>query len=168
MLSQNGEKGPTGYTVFEVNEFIMLKLIGPHTVIFVAEERFLHCKFLLLDISVNKISSFDEIESIDESQIVEITWTPPLFRSNQPPYPPAAERTGDPMVFSIENETVSYTEAGASVQMQLTIKSGDYEICLSVVDLDGRESVDSPGILRRVVSLDSPESVLNFEIRIIR
>lgn len=58
---------------FKVNDYITLKLeVNPwegywETVIYVNERRFDQCKFLLLDIPIEKIKTFDEIESIDEA-----------------------------------------------------------------------------------------------------
>ncbi len=58
---------------FKVNNYLTLKLkqvVGTYeleTIIYVAGERFRQCKFLLLDIPINEISSFDEIDSIDEA-----------------------------------------------------------------------------------------------------
>jgi len=51
---------------FRVNEYITLKLEEGKTNIYVKDQLFNQCKFLLLDISVDKVSSFDDIESIDE------------------------------------------------------------------------------------------------------
>ena len=52
---------------FKVNEYITLKLENNETIIYVAGKRFQQCKFLLLNVPVNKISSFDAINSIDEA-----------------------------------------------------------------------------------------------------
>ena len=52
---------------FKVNEFITLRLEEEKTVIYVAGERFQQCKFLLLNISVDQISTISDIESIDEA-----------------------------------------------------------------------------------------------------
>jgi len=63
---------------FKVNDYLALRLEPvwslqeqeegeQETVIYVVGERFRQCKFLFLDISVNEISSFDEIDSIDEA-----------------------------------------------------------------------------------------------------
>ena len=52
---------------FKVNEFITLKLEDEKTNIYVKGQLFNQCKFLLLNIPVDKISTFDEIESIDEA-----------------------------------------------------------------------------------------------------
>jgi len=52
---------------FKVNKYITLKLENNETIIYVNSERFDQCKFLLLNIPVNEIKSFDEIESIDEA-----------------------------------------------------------------------------------------------------
>ncbi|MHA1986291.1 MAG: leucine-rich repeat domain-containing protein [Promethearchaeota archaeon] len=50
---------------FRVNNFITLRLEGGNTIIYVADEKFQQCKFLLFNIIVDKLSTFDEIESID-------------------------------------------------------------------------------------------------------
>jgi len=52
---------------FVINEFLSLKLENDITMVFVAEEAFHQCKFLLLEIPVNDITSLDEIKSIDEA-----------------------------------------------------------------------------------------------------
>jgi len=52
---------------FKVNEYITLKLEGRKTNIYFNEHLFRQCKFLLLTVPIDKISSFDEIESIDEA-----------------------------------------------------------------------------------------------------
>ncbi len=52
-------------SVFIINKFLTLKLEGKESHIYVAGKRFRQCKFLLIDIPKNDISSFDEIESID-------------------------------------------------------------------------------------------------------
>ncbi len=51
---------------FNVNEYITLKLENNKTNIYIKNEFFQICKFLLLDISVSEIKSFDDIDSIDE------------------------------------------------------------------------------------------------------
>lgn len=52
---------------FKVNGLITLKLEGDKTMIYVDGMEFRQCKYLLLDIPVEKISSFDEIDSVDEA-----------------------------------------------------------------------------------------------------
>lgn len=52
---------------FKVNDYIMLKLEGNNTIIYIAEERFRQCKYLLLNIPADKASTFDGIKSIDEA-----------------------------------------------------------------------------------------------------
>jgi len=52
---------------FRVNKFITLKLEGKDTIIYVNGERFDQCKFLLLDVPLDEITSLDAIESIDEA-----------------------------------------------------------------------------------------------------
>jgi len=51
---------------FKVNEFITLKLENNETIIYVNGKRFNQCKFLMLNISYDKITAFNDIESIDE------------------------------------------------------------------------------------------------------
>ncbi|KKM83074.1 hypothetical protein LCGC14_1313090 [marine sediment metagenome] len=51
--------------LFIINEFLTLKLESEKTHIYVAGQKFQQCSFLLIDIPVEDISSFDEIESID-------------------------------------------------------------------------------------------------------
>lgn len=52
---------------FKVNKFITLKLEDNKTNIYVNGKYFNQCKILLLDIPVNKISSFDDIGSMDDA-----------------------------------------------------------------------------------------------------
>ncbi len=51
---------------FKVNEYITLKLESNQIMIYVKGQQFRQCKFLLLNIPVKKITSLDDIESIDE------------------------------------------------------------------------------------------------------
>ncbi len=63
---------------FKVNDYIALKLEyvkgditvmpGWSTVIYVKGKRFKQCKYLLLNIQIDDISSFDKIQSIDEAE----------------------------------------------------------------------------------------------------
>jgi len=57
---------------FRVHEFITLKLEENKTVIYVAGEKFRQCSKLILEIPVNNITDFDEIQSVDD--IVEKQW----------------------------------------------------------------------------------------------
>lgn len=52
---------------FKVNEYILLRLKGSDTFIYIQGEKFIQCKYLLLNIPVEKISSISEINSIDEA-----------------------------------------------------------------------------------------------------
>jgi hypothetical protein len=52
---------------FTINKFIKLRLEDGKTVIYVNDERFDQCKFLLLDIPVNEMTSLNELESIDDA-----------------------------------------------------------------------------------------------------
>ena len=51
---------------FIVNEFLSLKLEEDITMIYVAQKPFVQCKFLLLEIPVQTITSLDEMKSIDQ------------------------------------------------------------------------------------------------------
>ena len=48
---------------FVINDFITLKLENNETIIYIRNERFDQCKFLLLQIPVDEITSLNEIES---------------------------------------------------------------------------------------------------------
>lgn len=52
---------------FKINEYIIVRLEEGKTNIYVKRRFFNQCKYLLLNIPVNKVSSFDEINSIDEA-----------------------------------------------------------------------------------------------------
>ena len=52
---------------FRVNKYILLRLEGKYTVIYVNGKRFIDCKRLVIDIPKNDINDYDEIESIDEA-----------------------------------------------------------------------------------------------------
>ena len=75
---------------FVVNNYIKLQLEEEKTVIYVGNREFWHCTFLLLNIPIEKISSFDEIESIDEvSQRLDKS-----LEMNQGQIPPEVEFWG--------------------------------------------------------------------------
>ncbi|MFX0012812.1 MAG: hypothetical protein ACFE9R_21045 [Candidatus Hermodarchaeota archaeon] len=78
---------------FKINQYLTLKLEGNRTNIYVNEELFQQCKFLLLEIPIEKISSFDEIESIDEaSEKLDRSLEQP--REGSPRIPPETEFWG--------------------------------------------------------------------------
>ena len=52
---------------FRINKYLKLRLEGDDTVIYVNDKKFQQCKFLLLNIPIDEITSFDEIESVDEA-----------------------------------------------------------------------------------------------------
>jgi len=52
---------------FKVNDYIKLKLEDNKTNIYINEEMFKQCKYLLLNISYNDVVSLDEIDSIDKA-----------------------------------------------------------------------------------------------------
>ena len=51
---------------FIVNEFLSLKLEGDITIIYVAQKPFVQCKFLLLEIPMQEMTSLDGMKSIDQ------------------------------------------------------------------------------------------------------
>jgi len=52
---------------FKVNDYITLKLDDGRTSIYVNNELFNQCKILMINISIDKISDYDEVLSIDEA-----------------------------------------------------------------------------------------------------
>ena len=52
---------------FNVNDYITLKLEGEDTNIYIRGEYFRQCKYLLLNIPITQVSSFEDIKSIDEA-----------------------------------------------------------------------------------------------------
>ena len=52
---------------FEINKYLKLKLEGERTNIYVKGRIFQQCKYLLLNIPIDRIEDYDEIESIDEA-----------------------------------------------------------------------------------------------------
>ena len=54
---------------FRINDHLSLKLDEGKTIIYMDNERFSQCKYLLLNIHIDKISTFDEIQSIDEASV---------------------------------------------------------------------------------------------------
>jgi len=61
------EKEHINRTIFEVNEYIVLKLEEGYTNLYVKGELFNQCKFLLFTIPVDEVRTYDEINSIDEA-----------------------------------------------------------------------------------------------------
>ena len=76
-----------------INEFITLKLEDGYTLIYVAGERFLQCKFLMLNIPLEDVGSYDEtstINSVDEAvEMLDRSMEPlrnkKVFKYNIPP-----------------------------------------------------------------------------------
>ena len=52
---------------FIVSDLITLKLEGSQTVIYVNGERFDQCKRIVLDINLNEVKSYEDVDSIDEA-----------------------------------------------------------------------------------------------------
>jgi hypothetical protein len=52
---------------FKINKYITLKLENDKTVIYINNQRFQQCKFLLLNIPIDSITSLSEINSVDEA-----------------------------------------------------------------------------------------------------
>ena len=53
--------------MFKVNKYLTLKLVGEKTYIYVNQNLFQQCKFLLLNIPISQLDSLNEIDSIDEA-----------------------------------------------------------------------------------------------------
>jgi len=52
---------------FKVNEYIKLKLENGKTNIYVNNQKFMQCKYLLIEIPIEKTKEFNEVKSIDEA-----------------------------------------------------------------------------------------------------
>ncbi len=52
---------------YQINDYLTLKLENKATIIYVDGKQFIQCKFLLLNIPLDKVRDFDDIESIDEA-----------------------------------------------------------------------------------------------------
>lgn len=61
---------------FRINEYLELRLIHDETIIFVKGEKFLQCKSLMINISPEEIPEYDEINSIDEAEQLNIIKNP--------------------------------------------------------------------------------------------
>lgn len=55
-------------SIYEVNDYITLKLEGNRTNIYVKGSMFNQCKYLLINISTDKVRDYDQIGSIDEAE----------------------------------------------------------------------------------------------------
>ena len=75
---------------FKVNNYITLRLEENRTIIYIDDKPFMQCKSLLLNIPIEEISSFDEIESIDEAA----EKLDKSFERNQVDIPPEVEVWG--------------------------------------------------------------------------
>ncbi|MFX1453712.1 MAG: hypothetical protein ACFFCM_22975 [Promethearchaeota archaeon] len=52
--------------VFKINDFLSLKFRRNKTYIYVRNKKFIHCKYLLLNIPLHKVENYDELNSIDD------------------------------------------------------------------------------------------------------
>lgn len=52
---------------FRINDYISLKLENAKTNLYVKDELFNQCKFLLIHIPIERVSSFEDIDSVDEA-----------------------------------------------------------------------------------------------------
>ncbi len=51
---------------FKINEYLTLKLKNNKTIIYIKDKEFLHCKYLLIEISSENVKEFRDFISIDE------------------------------------------------------------------------------------------------------
>ena len=78
---------------FKINKYITLKLEKSRTNIYINNEKFIQCKFLLLDIPIKDAVGLDELESVDEFS--EQFGNPFYFRASQfQKFPPEVEFWG--------------------------------------------------------------------------
>ena len=81
------------WKTFKINKFIELRFIDGKTLIYVNNKKFDHCKYLLLNIPVDKITDYDNIDSIDDiSEILDKSMEHQNFREHQ--IPPETEFWG--------------------------------------------------------------------------
>ena len=81
--------------VFVINEFITIKLEGGKTNIYVDGEIFKECKFLLLNITKDKVNSIEDIESIDDvAERLGWTYEGQIGLENKYSIPPETEFWG--------------------------------------------------------------------------
>jgi len=74
------------WKTFKINKFIKLRFIRDKTLIYVNDKQFDQCKYLLLNIPVDKIPEYDNIESIDEaSEVLDKSMEYNLIRISQIP-----------------------------------------------------------------------------------
>ena len=66
-LEKNENKEKNDKNEFKINKFITVKQEKNRVNIYVNNERFSQCKYLLMNIPINQIQEFDEIDSIDEA-----------------------------------------------------------------------------------------------------
>ncbi len=83
----------TNNTEFIVNEYITLRLEGKNTVIYIKDQRFRHCKYLLINVTPQNIGEFEDIKSIDDAaQLLDHSLDNP--RINNIEIPPETEFWG--------------------------------------------------------------------------
>ena len=58
-------------TTFKINYYLSLKLEHGHTQIYVKNKCFNTCKYLLFDLNLNELESYDKIKSIDDLVVKE-------------------------------------------------------------------------------------------------
>ena len=88
---------------FKVNKYITLKLEDDKTNIYVEDEIFLQCKYLLLTIQASEIQSLNEIKSIDEAAEV-LDKSHEDFGSSKARIPPEIEFWGHCSNFQVWHE----------------------------------------------------------------
>lgn len=79
---------------FEVNDFITLKLEQEKTNIYIKNQLFSQCKFLLLEIPVNMVQSLENINSIDEAAEKLDNSLEPIHENLEKKIPPEVEFWG--------------------------------------------------------------------------
>ena len=84
-----------GYREFSINDKLVLKLEKNKTMIYVTGKPFRQCKYLLLNIPVEEITTLDELDSIDKiSETLDHTLEPVNKASSVNEIPPEVEFWG--------------------------------------------------------------------------
>ena len=55
--------------IFKINDLITLKLEGKKSNIYVNNVLFLQCKYLLINIPTESVTSLEEIDSVDDAEV---------------------------------------------------------------------------------------------------
>ncbi len=80
---------------FKINEYLSLRLENNESIIYVKGKRFMHCKYLLLNLPLEKVTSVEDLQSIDEmADSLDSSLERFFFNEHNPNIPPEVEFWG--------------------------------------------------------------------------